>query len=188
MQTAAFVTLADRNRKGSEGSRIAIKLQTFTTYRRHPMSSPRRIVLLATLVIVLIATALLADEAPVASSVVPSESIVAELPEMGMGEFALEVRQQPLALDLSDATSSERMLRQTDGAALIRYLERADRNDGKVFGIFKSQQAGNPSLSVAGLQAGYGEIFSREYVSPHNRNGTEIEEPTTAYLKTCFSF
>ncbi len=188
MQTAAFVTLADRNRKGSEGSRIAIKLQAFPTYRRHPMSSPRRIVLLATLVIVLIATALLADEAPMASPGMRSESLAAQMPEMGVGQFALEVRQQPLALDLIDAASSERILRQTDGVVLVHYLERADRNDGKVFGIFKSQQAGNPSLSVAGLQAGYGEIFSREYVSPHNRNGTEIEEPTTAYLKTCFSF
>lgn len=188
MQTAAYVTLADRDRKGSEGSRVAIKLQTFPTYRRHPMSSPRRIVLLATLVIVLIATALLADEAPVASTVFQSESVATQLSEIGAGQFSLAVRQQPLALYLNDGVSSELAHRPTDGAALACYLERPNNDDGRLFGLFTSRQSGNPSLSVAGLQAGYGEIFSREYVSPHNRNGTEIEEPTTAYLKTGFRF
>jgi hypothetical protein len=188
VQTAAYVTLADRDRKGSEGSRLAIKLQTFPTYRRHPMASPRRVVLLATLVLVLIATALLADEVPVAATAFQSESVAAQWFESEAGQFSLAVRQQPLALNLNDGAQPAPVHRQTDGAALARYLERPNSDDGKLFGLSKSGQEGNGSFSVAGLSAGYGEIFSREYVSPHNRNGTEIEEPTTAYLKTNFSF
>jgi hypothetical protein len=187
VQTAAYVTLADHDRKGRGGSRIAIKLQTFPTYRRHPMSSPRRVVLLATLVIVLLATALLAEEAPVASPGLRSESLTSETSVLGNGQFTLAVRQQPLALSTDEATS-ELIPRPTDGAALARFLERPVKDDGKMFGLVASGPGGNPALSVAGLQAGYGEIFSREYVSPHNRTGTEIEEPTTAYVKSCFSF
>ena len=188
MQTAAYVTLADHDRKGREGNRIAIKLQTFPTYRRHPMSSPRRVVLLATLVLVLIATALLADEAPVPSTEIQGQAVTAQFSEPGPGQFSLAVRQQPIAMNFNDGEQSEPVQNQTTGAALARYLQRPDPDSGKLFGVLKPQSAGNPSLSVAGLQAGYGEIFSREYVSPHNRNGTEIEEPTTAYVKSNFSF